>query len=138
MYKIRNNLSAKMCLQIYYSFVHSQLNYCFAAKSHIDSVFSKQKSGIRAVMAGFVNFKYRDETIPTHTNYSFNSMKVLTVQNPNAVRERQCLIVHRYTHDNASPYFCTSIFYKGPLLALSTHNEIFYKGPLLAAHTMKI
>ena len=41
----------------------------------IDSVFSKQKTVIRA---GFVNFKYRDGIIPTHTKSSFNSMKVLT------------------------------------------------------------
>ena len=31
-------------------------------------------------MAGFVNFKYRDGIIPTHTKSSFNCMKVLTVQ----------------------------------------------------------
>ena len=27
------------------------------------------------------------------------------------------------TYENAGLYFCTAIFYKGPLLALSTHNE---------------
>ena len=32
-------------------------------------------------MAGFVNFKYRDGIIPLHTKSSFNSTKVLTVQN---------------------------------------------------------
>ena len=66
-------------LQIYHSFVHSHLNFCsivwgFAAKSHFDSVLSKRKSGIRAIMAGFVNFKYRDGIIPSHTKPSFNSM----------------------------------------------------------------
>ena len=82
-YKTRNFLPAKTRLQIYqyYSFVHSHLNYRplvwgFAAKSHIDSVFSKQKSGIRAVMAGFVNCKHRDSIIPKHTKSNFNLMSL--------------------------------------------------------------
>ena len=32
-------------------------------------------------MAGFANFKYYPSIIPTHTNSSLNSMKVLTAQN---------------------------------------------------------
>ncbi len=58
MYKIKRHLPIKARLQIYQSFVQSHLNYCsivwgFAAKSHIESLFSRQKQGIRAVMPGF-------------------------------------------------------------------------------------
>ena len=49
----------------------------FAAKSHIDSVFSKQKSGIRAVMAGVVNLKYRGGIIPSHANSSWSLFPTL-------------------------------------------------------------
>ena len=52
MYKIGDHFTAETRLEIYHSFVHS--NYCslvwkFAAKSHIDSVYNKKKSGIRLV-----------------------------------------------------------------------------------------
>ena len=48
MYKIKNKIPLKARLQIYHSFVQSHLNYCslvwgFAAKSLIESLFSKQK-----------------------------------------------------------------------------------------------
>ena len=47
-------------------------HYCslvwgFAARTHIDSLFSKQKKGIRAVVPGFINYKYRDGVLPGHT-----------------------------------------------------------------------
>ena len=60
MYKLKKHLPLDARLQIYHSFVQSHLNYCsliwgFAAKTHIDSLFVKQKMGIRAVLPGFVN-----------------------------------------------------------------------------------
>ena len=41
-------------------------NYCsliwgFAAKSHIESLFSEQKQGMRAIMPGYVNYWYDNE-----------------------------------------------------------------------------
>ena len=59
--------------------MYKNQNYCspvwgFAAKSHIDSLFRKQQSGIRAVMDGFVEFRYyRDGVIPTRARSTFNS-----------------------------------------------------------------
>ena len=160
-------------MQIFHSFVQSHLNYCslvwgFAAKSHIDSIFRKQKSGIRAVMEGFVNFKYRDGEIPTHTKSTFNEMSVLTVQNlilknalifmhkvryfpellPKSIRETipSNAPTQNSTHENcaswlefyehSSPYYRTSVFYKGPLLAISSHNEELLKPECLIS--MKI
>ena len=160
MYKIRKYIPSKTRMQIFHSFVQSHLNYCtlvwgFAAKSHLDSVFRKQKSGIRAVMEGFVNFKFRDGIIPTHTKSTFNEMNVLTVQNvvvknalifmhkiryfpdllPRSIRETipSNAPIHNSTYEHceswletyehAGPYYRTSVFYKGPLLAISSHNE---------------
>ena len=84
MYRIKNQLPFQVHLQLYHRFVQSHLNYCsliwrFAAKSHIDSVFSKQKSEIRAVIQGYVNFRYYNSQIPTHTKSSFYNSKFLTV-----------------------------------------------------------
>ena len=62
------------------------LNFCslvwgFAAKSNIDALFAKQKKGLRAVIPGFINYKYRDGEIPGHTKAKFAEYKILTIQN---------------------------------------------------------
>ena len=85
MYKIKHKLPIKARLQIFQSLVQSHLNFCsliwgFAAKSHIDSLFTKQKQGMRAVMAGYVNYRYKDGKIPDHTKPAFKEHGVLTVQ----------------------------------------------------------
>ena len=72
MYKLKNLLPLKARILIYHSFIQSHINYCslvwgFAARTHIDSLFSKQKKGIRAVVPGFINYKYRDGVLPGHT-----------------------------------------------------------------------
>ena len=79
MYKLRTQIPLKARLLIFHSFIQSHLNYCslvwgLSAKSHIDSLFAKQKSGIRAVMSGYVSYKYNkeDETLPnTHAHEKF-------------------------------------------------------------------
>ena len=170
MYKIRKYIPSKTRMQIFHSFVQSHLNYCslvwgFAAKSHIDSLFRKQKSGIRAVMEGFVNFKYRDGIIPSHTKLTFKEMNVLTVQNvivknalifmhkirnvptliPKSIRETipSNAPTQNSTHENcapwleiyehAGPYYRTSVFYKGPLLAISPDSESIFDPACLAS-----
>ena len=55
MYRLKRHLPLKVRLQLFHSFVQSRLNYCtlvwgFASKSHIESLFAKQKQGVR--MAG--------------------------------------------------------------------------------------
>ena len=84
MYKLKKFLPLESRLQIYHSFVQSHLNYCalvrgFCSKSHVDSVFSKQKIGLRAVMPGHVQYWYKDGTPPAHTKSSFHRYKILTV-----------------------------------------------------------
>ena len=65
MYKLKRHLPITARLQIYQSFIQSHINFCslvwgFTSKSHIDSLFTKQKQGVRIVMPGFVNLYYRD------------------------------------------------------------------------------
>ena len=84
MYKIKNYIPLKARLKIYYSFVQSHLNYCslvwgFACKYSIEALFSKQKKGLRAVIFGFFNYKYRDGEIAGHTKPYFSDYKVLTI-----------------------------------------------------------
>ena len=71
---------------MYHSFVQSHINYCslvwgFYSKSNIDSLFFKQKKGMRAVMPGYVNYKYKDGNLPGHTKSAFLEYEILTVQN---------------------------------------------------------
>ena len=84
MHKIKNRLPIKARLQIFQSFVQSHLNFCslvwgFAAKSHIESLFARQKQGIRAIMPGYVNFRYKDGKPPDHTKQAFKEYEILTV-----------------------------------------------------------
>ena len=157
MYKIKRHLPIKARLQVYQSFVQSHLNYCslvwgFAAKSHIDSLFSRQKQGIRAVMPGFVNYFYKEGTLPQHTKHFFNDHKILTVHGiivknaltlchkikyfaqsvPKNIRdtfpENMPTVDSDYTTASAwneyysSRHFKHSVFYKAPLLSIYAVN----------------
>ena len=84
MYRLRSLLPTKARLQIFHSFVQSHLNFCtlvwgFSAKSNIDTLFTSQKKGLRAIMPGRVNFFYNDGVLPTHTKPFFNKHRILTV-----------------------------------------------------------
>ena len=71
---------------MFHSFVRSHLNFCslvwgFAARSHINSLFTQQKKGMRAVMSGPINYFYKDGNLPSATKASFNNLSILTVHN---------------------------------------------------------
>ena len=51
----------------------------FTAKSNIESLFRIQKKGIRAIVPGFINYKYRDGELPGHTEPYFNEYTILDV-----------------------------------------------------------
>lgn len=158
MHKIKNQLPQQARIQIFHSFVQSHLNYCslvwgFASKSNIESLFSTQKSAIRAIMPGFVNFYYHDGTLPSHTKSFFEKYDILTVHGiilknsllfmhkihhfPTALPSSICATIpssaptFTSNHDNSADWlenynnihFRSSIFFKGPLLVLSLHNE---------------
>ena len=153
MYKIKKYLPLKARLQIYHSFIQSHINFCslvwgFSAKSNIDSLFSKQKKGIRAVVPGFINYKYKDGELPGHTKSFFKEYNILTIQGIIALNA--LLFMHKVrnfprslpksivdtipdnsplpdsTHETCEPWLMTynsihfrsSLFYKGPTLAI--------------------
>ena len=155
MYKIKKFLPLTARLQIYHSFVQSHLNFCslvwgFSAKSNIEALFSKQKKGLRAVVPGFINYKFRDGETPGHTKPFFSEYKILSIQGIIAlnaflfmrkVRQFQSLLPTSVSstiskespvtgsthvscenwlnfHDNH--YYRKSLFFKGPLLLLSS------------------
>ena len=86
MYKIKKFLPLKVRLQIYHSFVQSHINFCslvwgFSSKSNIEAIFTKQKIGMRAVIPGFINYKFKDGKIPGHTKAAFSEYQILTIHN---------------------------------------------------------
>ena len=86
MYKIKKFLPLKIRLQIYHSFVQSHINFCslvwgFSSKSNIEAIFTKQKIGMRAVIPGFINYKFKDGKTPGHTKAAFSEYQILTIHN---------------------------------------------------------
>ena len=152
MYKIKSRLPLQTRVQIYQSFVQSHLNYCslvwgFAAKSHIESLFRKQKQGMRAIMPGYVNYFYDQGQLPAHTKSSFKNHGILTVHG--IVAMNTLIFLHKAAHFPSSlpPSICRTIPKNIPKIG-NSHDDclewsqkynsipyrstIFHKGPLLA------
>ena len=171
MHKIKRKLPLATRLQIYQSFVQSHLNYCslvwgFASKSLIESLFSKQKQGIRAIMPGFINYFYREGILPRHTKIFFDEHEILTVHG--LIVLNSIILLHKIKHmpqllpknirlsfpddiptknsdhDSAnswlqlygSSHFKNSIFYKGPLLSMYADNTDITTLPTLFSINM--
>ena len=155
MYKLKNIIPLSARLNIYHSFVQSHINYCslvwgFTTKSNIESIFSIQKKGIRAVIPGFVNYFYRDGEVPHHTKTAFTKYGILTVHN---IIAKNTLIFmckhHRQKETHALPDSVASTIHENAPKPGSTHEtnqdwhelyctnhfrtSLFYKGPLLFA-----
>ena len=80
LYKIKKYLPLEARLQIYHSLIQSHVNYCslvwgFSSKSIIETIFVKQKKGLRGVIPGFINYKYKHGKIPEHTKNIFQITK---------------------------------------------------------------
>ena len=160
MYKLKKYLPLEARLQIYQSFVQSHLNYCslvwgFAAKSHIESLFVKQKMGLRAVLPGYVNYWYKDGIPPASTKSGFYSHKILTVHS--IIVKNALILMHKLknfpnlvplslkkTIPKSAPLFNTN-----PDSILATqwsekygqhpyNNSVFFKGPLLAINRYNV
>ena len=151
MYKIKKFLPLTARLQIYHSFVQSHLNFCslvwgFSAKSNIEALFSKQKKGLRAVVPGFINYKFRDGEIPGHTKSFFSEYKILTVQGIIALNA--LLFIRKTRHfPSLLPTSVAATISKESPVPDSTHvtcenwlnsynnhfyrKSLFFKGPLL-------
>ena len=157
MYKIKKLLPLSARLQIYHSLVQSHINYCvlvwgFSCRSNIEAIFTKQKKGIRAVIPGFINYKYKNGKLPGHTKPAFSEFKILTIQNL-IVLNSLIFILKTRIFPSLLPFSVRSTISKDSPTAGSTHEtcenwlkiydntyfnkSIFYKGPLLSA-TCKI
>ncbi len=103
MYKLKQFLPIQARLKIYHSLVQSHLNFCslvwgFASKSHIESLFAKQKIGMRAVMTGYVNYRYNNDNgeLPSHTKQSFKEYNILTIHG--IIVKNALLFMHKKSH----------------------------------------
>ena len=152
MYKIKRYLPLQARLNIYHSFVQSHINYCalvwgFSAKSNIDTLFTKQKKGIRAIIPGYVQYKYQDGIMPDHTKSFFSRYSILTVQS--VIVLNALLFMHKVKHFPRSlPVSITNIIPENIPIPGSTHetcedwlseynnhiyrSSILFKGPLLS------
>ena len=152
MYRLKKYLPLQSRLQIYHSFVQSHINYCslvwgFSAKSNINLLFSKQKKGIRAVVPGFINYKYKDGALPGHTKPFFNNYNILTVQGVIALNA--LLFIHKVRHfPRLLPTSLLGTIPANAPIPSSTHETceswliaynnvyfralLFYKGPTLS------
>ena len=153
MYKIKNQLPIQAKLQIFHSFVQSHLNFCsiiwgFSSKANIESLFSGQKKGMRAVMPGFVNYFYKDGCTPSHTKLAFNNNNVLTVQG--VIAKNALIFMHKIyclDHSSSIPSSVSATIPGNAPRNGNDHvscqewlaeygttyyrNSIFFKGPLL-------
>ena len=173
MYKIKKFLPVCARLKIFQSLIQSHLNFCslvwgFASKSQIESLFRKQKSGIRAVMPGYVNYWYKEGTLPTHTKRSFRDFNILTVHN--IIAKNALILMHKINHfpdtvpssirncfpssrpalasdhENCAEWlkvyneipYRASIFYKGPIIAISDFNHNLITNSLASLFSLNI
>ena len=153
MYKIKKLLPLSARLQIYHSLVQSHINYCvlvwgFSCRTNIEAIFTKQKMGIRAVIPGFVNYKYKNGQLPGHTKSAFSEYKILTIQNL-IVLNSLIFIQKTRIFPSFLPYSVRSTISDDSPIVGSTHetceswlkvynnnlynNSVFYKGPLISA-----
>ena len=125
MSKIKKFLPLKSRLQVYHSLIQSHVSYClliwgFSCRSNIEKLFHKQKIGMRAVVPGFINYKYKDRVKPGHTKSAFSEYKILTIQN--LVALNTFLFMYKiYNIPNLLPHsICMTISDDSPRLG-STH-----------------
>jgi len=150
LYRIKSYVPIKVRLQLYHSFVQSHLNFCslvwgFASKSLIESLFTKQKQGIRAIMPGNINYHYNNGKLPTHTKQFFHDFGVLTIHN--IIFKNALLLLHKKRHfhnslpppirqifpDNTPDFNTDHVINKDWLTDynnINYRNSVFFKGPL--------
>ena len=155
MYKIKKLLPLKARLQVYQSFVQSHINYCslvwgFSCKSNIESIFCKQKKGMRAVIPGYIQYNYKDGITPGHTKEYFNEYKILTVHNIIALNAL-LMIKKIHSYPSLLPNSITETIPTNSPEPGSNHNDcetwlrtynttiyrnsLFFRGPLLFSTT---
>ena len=155
MYKLMKFLPLRARLQIYHSFVQSHINYCslvwgFSSKSNLNTISSKQKKGLRAVMPGYVNYKYKKGILPDHTKSAFSEYKILTIHNIIAFNALLLLHKAKHFHSLVPSSVRSTISEESPgpgsnyetcenwLKIYGNHiyaKSLFFKGPLILANS---
>ena len=157
LYKLKNILPLRARILIFNSLIQSHLNYCSlvwgsSTKNKIESLFTAQKKAIRAIMPGFVNYYYKDGTLPSHTKAAFTDFNILTVHN---IILKNILIfvnkIHVYPNmlpvsvrqtvspDSPSPNLTSTDYHNEWFTKYSStpyNTSIFFKGPLLYTNIM--
>ena len=155
MYKIKKFLPLNARQQIYHSFFQSYVNYCslvwgFTAKSNIDSLFAKQKKALRAVIPGFINYKYKNGKLPGHTKSKFSDYKILTIHN--IIAQNAFILLHKIqNYPSLIPQSIRDTIPDNSPVVGSTHQDcenwlkvydnqyyrksVFFKGPILLSGT---
>ena len=161
LFKIKHLLPQEARILIFNSFVQSHINYCslvwgFSAKSNIESLFAKQKNGIRAIMPGHVRYFFDPETntLPSGTKKAFSYLNVLTIHNMIA-KNAVTFMFKLYYHKSSLPDSIVELFpsdtpqpsgmnheinsdWLKNYGTVSYRNSIFYKGPLLFNSIFKL
>ena len=161
MFRIKHLLPLKARMLIFNSFVQSHINYCslvwgFSAKSNIDSLFTKQKNGIRAIMPGHVRYFFNPEnkTLPSSTKTAYCNLGLLTIHNMIA-KNAAIFMFKLYNFKSLLPDSIAELFPRNiPLPSDMNHekdsawlntygttvyrNSLFYKGPLLLNSVFKL
>ena len=152
MYKIKSFLPLKSRIQIYHSFVQSHIQYCslvwgFCAKSYIETLFRSQQKGIRAVVPGYINYRYKKGITAGHTKPYFIKYNILTVHGIIVLNALFFLHKTRYFPRALPESINSTIDKHSPISGVDTESNfewlqnfnthifrpsVFFKGPLLS------
>ena len=83
LFKLKKILPLSARINIFHSFVQSQLTYCslvwgLGPKSSIEKLFTEQKKAVRSLMPGFQLNYHKDGKNPTHTKSFFTKYMIPT------------------------------------------------------------
>ena len=116
-------------------------------------MFRKQKIATRAVIPGYINYRYRDGELPGHTKASFEEYKILTIHG--LIAKNALIFMHKIRHfptllpssvkstiaDNAPTVGSNhenSVLWLELYGQTSYKSTLFHKGPLLAISELNI
>ena len=150
--KIKSYLPLSSRIQIYHSLIQSHVNYCclvwgFSSRSNIESIFSVQKKGIRAIVPGFINYFYKLGVKPGNTKPYFREYGILTIHSIIALNSLLLVEKSRKFSSLLPSQVALSISNNSPTLSstlesseewLNKYNtqiyrtSVFFKGPMLS------
>ena len=101
MYKLNSQLSIRVTIQIWHSFVRSHTsNWSLVLGFRLNRIlnyYTVHCTGMRAKVTGLINYRYRiDGTLPGHTKAYFGKFNMLTVQS--VIVFITVIFMHRVRH----------------------------------------